>query len=789
MIRLRPSELTLTPEDVDATFRRIAQGQALRGPKRASQPGRPILHRGPQRFVRDTITTLGDIPLLRPQSQQAIFSSMDQDIEDNANQHSPNVRALEDNLSTVSPRLNQQTTMSVPTNTPTTSPLRALDLPFRIGRTHRDSDLQQHNQIDASASPLAPFPTSTMGDAGATANLGATRRHTPRTPPTHTPSPAGLRGGGRPRKRVVHGSSRESIATPSPMRQRERAGSDKRGLAPDELNPNITADRDPPTLYLKGYFTDPGKYPKGPQYWFKESVVVVPQTEPRRCSDRHVVPIRSLSSGNATSRALAARRHGPSHEGIFGSRDDDVGPATRRQRGGAVDARQFSSEASSSSAAFSIYQMPPESRHSSGHEGEGLGHSISQYDGSASSRQINRDAYRSVRQSDLEGYRQSAQTASPDASNGRQHSISPLPLMPYTRSQSVRADRHTFAGGCLDASAAAVHGIPSPLEPFASHYQQLTEAQSAQQEHQRADSPPARPQHNIGSRENTLHTHAQQVIDRLPQQHPAHHYPTISQPTASGHLGNTTGRSARETRASQRSSENAPVRPPAQSSGPSRNSQVQIHRAAFERLHNAIQANISSSPELPQQASSRLSLPHLPAPRNSSNRPRTHVPHAPASHRRIPQISSSPQHPVEQSPSLSSRTSAAAASPDVSAYVVPGHHSSPREVARRPVPRHAHRTARAAQSPPQLHAARIYDAISAPSTLRSSGLHATTASRPPRRMRVQQLDQENSGVGEETLMRREADAIRARHSEEVQDAVVMDETPPRVGRVERRMFS
>lgn len=72
--------------------------------------------------------------------------------------------------------------------------------------------------------------------------------------------------------------------------------------------------------------------------------------------------------------------------------------------------------------------------------------------------------------------------------------------------------------------------------------------------------------------------------------------------------------------------------------------------------------------------------------------------------------------------------------------------------------------------------------------MQSSGVNAAS-SRQPRRVPPQQLDQENSGAGEEELMRREAEAIRARHGEEVHDAVIMDETPPRVGRVERRMFS
>jgi hypothetical protein len=94
MLRLRPSELTLTPEDVDEAFRRIANRQALRGSGHVSaQSGRPVLRRGPQRAVRDAITTLGDIPILRPRPQRATQSSVDDDIADESEQTAPSPRA------------------------------------------------------------------------------------------------------------------------------------------------------------------------------------------------------------------------------------------------------------------------------------------------------------------------------------------------------------------------------------------------------------------------------------------------------------------------------------------------------------------------------------------------------------------------------------------------------------------------------------------------------------------------------------------------------------------------
>ncbi|OAK96124.1 hypothetical protein IQ06DRAFT_359485 [Phaeosphaeriaceae sp. SRC1lsM3a] len=789
MLRLRPSELTVTPEDVEATFRRLAQRQALRGPKRGSSlPGRPVLHRGPQRFVRGAITTLGDVPLLRPQPQQAIFSSVDdEDLEDNGQQQAPSPRAVDNDLNTASPLQDQQT-MSVPANTPSTSPLRALDLPFRIGHTHRDSQLQQHEErshVDASASPLQRSSTPIMGDGSASADPVAPGQRSPHTPPASSPSPAGLRGGGRQRKRDTRRSSRESFSTPSPTRQRLRDNSDRGRLTPNVPTSNCPAERTPPTLYLEGYVTDPAKHPKGPEYWFRELVGVTPQTEPRRGSGRHVVPTRSLSSGNVTSHTLAVRRRASSNEDIFGECINDTGSLNQPQRGPEVLPRQFSSEASSSSTAFSIYQMPPESRNPSGHDSEGMEHSLSQYDGSTASRQANRGAYRSVRQSDLEGYRQAARNTLHDANTERQQSVSPLPVMPYTRSRRFQVDPQSSTGD-MDAGAAAIQGLPSPLEPFSTHYQRLLESQNAQRGDQWDSTHSVSSQHDVVIRDSTSNARVRQVIDRLPHQYPAHRYPAIAPPVPSNHPTQTAGRSVQTTRASQRSSENAPVRPPAQSRGPSRNSQVQIHRAAFERLHNAVQVNNSSSPEVSQQGLSHLSLPHPPAPRHPSTRRRAHVSHALASRRRTPQLSSSPQLPLEQSLPQLNHVSTAAASPDFPAHMVPGPSINAREVGPRFAPHHAHRTARAIRSPPPFPLARLNEA---PSTLRSSTLHAHSASRPPRRVPAQQLDQENSGAGEEALMRREEEAIRARHSQEVQDAVTMDETPPRVGRVERRMFS
>lgn len=60
------------------------------------------------------------------------------------------------------------------------------------------------------------------------------------------------------------------------------------------------------------------------------------------------------------------------------------------------------------------------------------------------------------------------------------------------------------------------------------------------------------------------------------------------------------------------------------------------------------------------------------------------------------------------------------------------------------------------------------------------------AGRRPARLDPRLQDQENSGQAEMEMMRQEFDAARARY-DVTQQGDVMDETPPRVGRIERHM--
>ena len=180
MLRLRPSELTLTPDDVEETFRRIALRQATRPqsslPRRPlGQPGRPILRRGPQRATRDALTALGKIPFLQP--QQAFVTSVDEDGE------TPSAR---EDISSSDPTLDQER-QDGPVPLPASSASHTVQLPIRA---RRDSSTQAPVNDTPSNVPCTPqrqisaSPTSGSADMSGDYALSA------------TDSTPGLRGGG-----------------------------------------------------------------------------------------------------------------------------------------------------------------------------------------------------------------------------------------------------------------------------------------------------------------------------------------------------------------------------------------------------------------------------------------------------------------------------------------------------------------------------------------------------------------------------------------------------------------
>jgi hypothetical protein len=670
-----------------------------------------------------------------------------------------------------------------------TSPLRALHLSFRIGR--RDFHTQPSSpdrHVGGTATATPRHETRSVEGLNNTTSQGDHAQGSPHTPQATSPSPAELRGGGGPSSARVPASHQTPPVPPSVQQVQRHGPESEQSPSPDDIKPESLADEESPMIVLKGYFKNPDKHPRGPSYWFHESRREQPQTEPRRKSTRGAMPARSLSSGSAPTYSLpfrGARREPSQPEDVFGA-PASHGPQLELDRLGGIDQRrpsvaprQFSSEASASSEAYSFYQMPPESRQPSDEYGQYLQHPPSQYDGTAASRPADRGAYRSVRPSALEAMINPMRQASSDTNFGSQHGISPLPSMPYTLPQNVRPGQQAFSGGSyIDAATAAISGRVSPLEPFSEHYQHLSEMLNPRQTMPaQLSSSQYHPQPNLGPQHSATDTsQLRSMHGRLPQQHISIH--PIGQPIGNpSHAPQNTGRGAQATRANQRSSENAPVRPPAQSSGPSRNSQVQIHRAAFERLHNAMQtANVGNVD--PAHAGSRSSPSQPTTLRHTSNRLRPQDMHSHTDlraqiRRGIPQTSSSPGRPARP---LSSPITATAGIPPT---IPPRNGSNARGAGAR------RRVTPAVRSPTHLHAPRASSAIT---SLRSPMLRGATSARPLRRVPPQQRDQENSGAAEEHLMRREEAAINARYGESGQGDV-MDETPPRVGRVERRMFS
>ncbi|KAH8725176.1 hypothetical protein GQ44DRAFT_707880 [Phaeosphaeriaceae sp. PMI808] len=435
-------------------------------------------------------------------------------------------------------------------------------------------------------------------------------------------------------------------------------------------------------------------------------------------------------------------------------------------------------------------------------------------------------------------------------------------LLPGPRYEPYPGATHQFLSGSdlpltmpgyytnLDAATAAIQAVPSPLDPYSEHYQRLsgrpqsarplTPSQPASNQYSMEGTRDIGPQQHVrgyqranneslGRRPNEQHPWQLSALaapiillislqERHPQVGPTpspavtSHYAPVTgyAPLAGPHLQpphHTRGSSSyahRLLKGVQRSSENAPVRPSAQGSNPSGNSQVQIHRAAFERLHNAMQDTTLRNTGVIQQGLPRQNQPQLAVPHDTSNRPRAQAAsqqlHSTSreTRRRIPQMSSNPPLNFEpsQSPQINDSTQpnnagASAGLPSQAPLQGPRRRGgdAPGQAQVRSH-QHVHPIAPATHLAPSRNyrsTSGTRDHASARS-LRSPIGHVSASAQPPRRIPPQQRDQENSGAGEDQLMRREEAAIQARYSEDEQRDT-MDETPPRVGPVERRMFS
>ncbi|KAF1845501.1 uncharacterized protein K460DRAFT_110081 [Cucurbitaria berberidis CBS 394.84] len=857
MLRLRPSELTLTPEHVDESFRRIAHRHSSRAttvaPSRASaHPGRPILRRGPQRSTQDAITALGDIPILRPSSQQAVYTSVEEDID-----HSHHSQVEEAPIGTSPPASNGQAVSAL---TAASLALRSMHIPFRLTRYHQASH--------TASTPDEPAPTdasnhATPGPAGTSSPVNMSERTSQPRLEFSPNSPAELRGGGGPRRNRAPASP-ERPRAPSLSQQGQRPSSP----GTQERSQNaVDAEQGPnerhPTIYLQGFFTDPNITPGGVSYDFEE---LHPRTEPPRRSSRQPMLTRSFSSGSAPTFALPQRPdasrlstdHGysiipapqppmrpPTHfPGIFNTHNhasslpsiNNVYRYVFQADQVNAGSRQPSSESSGASAAFSYYGSDlPASRNSS--STQSAPDQVAQYDGAVPSRHVSHAAHNPPRPLEIGDRfppprpleigdpflrplsRRGSSRSSPNLALSVQHGISPLPSMPYTRGQGVQSSPQpppglvnsvVTGGNPMDAATAAAQDLRSPLDDYSEQYQRSLQARlAAQRTHAQSRSYPGQldglntymPRQGIGSRPYGT------VQDPYGPMSTGYRQP--QPPVLRSTLGSSEHVPYPPIRMSQsydRSSQ--PIRPnPFDEAPSSLHWQGQPLRAAHGHQSSvqAIQGMNARHSQGPLPGPTQFSsIPQEVVPRDISNRPRTQQPQPP--HHFASRVSPRPPNgdwtsvplPITQ-PRRPSQGH------------VPSEHREPRlspEVPRRFLPqrgsfslqpdeRPPRNTTRSRRRPSTLN---LQPTLDSPLTSVALDHGSGTTSRRPRSLLprtrsvrprlaipARQQDQENSGEGEMALMRREEGAINSRYGEEEQRDV-MDETPPRVGRVERRMF-
>lgn len=470
MLRLKPSELTLTPDDVDETLRRMARRQQSRAPaaqeQRRSrpngQPPPPRLMPGPQRSVRDAIAHLGNIPALQP--QQAIIAYINDEsdeFDEPLVEPAQRAESSPDPISLPDHSVHLASASAAATAAPARLSAR---LPFRLGRSHRrqsngqepaSSPRQQTADFEGSLFEPPSLPTETTNAAGpatprrrrqhgeSISGSSSTRQRSP------SPSPVTLRGGAsRPQRNRVLSIGQEARHAPSPLRQAQLVSPP---YSPEDNSSNSDDER--PLVHLQGHFVDQqdpvprrvdsgtlaeaGELTNATTYTFSEIVPRAPRTEPFRRTSQPRFHSRSRSSNDAPPSRLfvpasSSPYTSPGGEDVFWTASGSAPEHSARDRTSGRT-RQHSSEMLNASLAYSYYELP-HTRQSSGEQSTQGSLSQSQHDGAAASRQASRGTYRSFRLSDGQPFHSVNEPSncpflvreSPD-----RQSASPLPAEPY----------------------------------------------------------------------------------------------------------------------------------------------------------------------------------------------------------------------------------------------------------------------------------------------------------------------------------------------------------------------
>ena len=531
MLRLKPSELTLTPEDVEETLRRMARRrqqigptapQELRSTRTSGRRPSPVYMPGAQRSVRDAIVDLSNIPVLRPQPQRAIIAHVDDESEDSDETLAEPAQRVESSLDPIAE-------LAQPVQLASTSSTGGARLPFRLGRsrgrpeTEHDASSSPKEQSDDSEDTLverANAPTETtnvVGPATPSRRRASGESATDSSPtyqPGSSPTTSGLRGGASHYRRDrIRSIGQDALHAPSPLRQTQ---------VPSPAQPSASessgSDEEDTPIYLEGYFENKRNPDAEYTYTFRELFPRVPRTEPLQRTSQSRFHARSRSSNETP----ASRLFTQTTDTATTSTGGDVfwtaaTPANEVPRNGTGDGsrRLHSSEISNTSLPYSYYELP-ETRQSSGEQSAQSSLMHSQYDGAASSRQASRGTYRSVRLPEARSCGNASSSVQPVASFPVQQGPSPLPTEPYMRSPWAgtgdgngsagdrlgatshhrseqtsqdeqgnpnTTDRHTYS----DAVVAAMENRVSPLDTLTAQYgrvaQRLADQQGEVQRH------------------------------------------------------------------------------------------------------------------------------------------------------------------------------------------------------------------------------------------------------------------------------------------------------------------